>query len=121
MEETTVAHTRGDPAASADPSALLPLTPAVFHILLALADSERHGYSILREIERYTDGQLRLGATTLYRSIKQMLSAGLIVEVNERPDPALDDERRRYYRLTDFGRCVAAAETRRLEQIVVVA
>lgn len=104
-----------------DPEALLPLTPAVFHIMLSLADGERHGYSILREIERYTSGALKLGPTTLYRSIRQMLAAGLIEEAEERPDPTLDDERRRYYRLTAFGRQVALAETRRLERLVAMA
>lgn len=102
-------------------AALLPLTPAVHHILLSLSDGERHGYSIMREIERYTGGQLRLGATTLYRSIKQMLAAGLIEEADERPDPALDDERRRYYRLTPFGQLVLRAETRRLAALVALA
>jgi DNA-binding PadR family transcriptional regulator len=104
-----------------EPEALLPLTPAVYHILLALADGERHGYSIMREVEAYTGGQVRLGPTTLYRSIKQMLAAGLIVEADERPDPELDDERRRYYRLTTFGRQVALAETQRLSQLLAVA
>ena len=104
-----------------DPQAMLPLTPAVFHILLALAEGERHGYSIMREVEAYTNGQLRLGATTLYRSIRQMLAAGLIVESDERPDPDLDDERRRYYRLSDFGRQVALAEMQRLERLMAVA
>ncbi|HEX8995518.1 MAG TPA: helix-turn-helix transcriptional regulator [Ktedonobacterales bacterium] len=98
-----------------------PLTPAVFHIMLALADGERHGYSILREVERYTDGQLKLGPTTLYRSIRQMLAAGYIAETEERPDPELDDERRRYYRLTDVGRRAALAETRRLARLVSLA
>src|ERR1051326_4519897 len=97
------------------PQAMLPLTPAVFHILLALADGERHGYSIMQEIAAQTGGKMRIGPTTLYRSIKQMLLDGLIVETNERPDPALDDERRRYYRLTGFGQKVALAETQRLE------
>lgn len=105
----------------ANPHAFLPLTPAVFHILLALADGERHGYSIMREVEAYTDGQLKLGATTLYRSIRQMLAAGLIVEADERPDPALDDERRRYYRLSDLGRQVALAEMQRLDRLMAVA
>ncbi len=81
------------------PEGMLPLTPAVFHILLALADGERHGYSIMQEIAVQTGGALRIGPTTLYRSIKRMLEDGLIVEVDERPDPELDDERRRYYRL----------------------
>ena len=100
---------------------MLPLTPAVFHILLALADGERHGYSIMQEIVAQTGGQLHIGPTTLYRSIKRMLEDSLIVEVDERPDPQLDDERRRYYRLTLFGQQVAIAETRRLAQAVSVA
>jgi len=101
--------------------ALLPLTPAVFQILLALSGGERHGYAIMREIEASTQGQLRIGPGTLYRSIKQMLAQGLIEEAEERPDPALDDERRRYYRLTDFGQRVAAAEARRLARLVAQA
>lgn len=100
---------------------LLPLTPAVFQILLALASGERHGYSILREVERSTAGQLKLGPTTLYRSIRQMLASGLIAEAEERPDPELDDERRRYYRLTNLGRRVALAEMARLEQLALSA
>ena len=100
---------------------LLPLTPAVFHILLALADGERHGYGIMQEIARGTDGQMQIGPGTLYRSIKQMLAAGLIEESDERPAPALDDERRRYYRLTPFGRQVAQAEAERLARLVRVA
>src|SRR5690348_8379164 len=97
---------------------LLPLTPAVFQILLALAGGERHGYGIMREIEDGSGGKTRLGPGTLYRSIKQMLAAGLIEESGERPDPALDDERRRYYRLTAFGQRVARAEAERLAQLV---
>lgn len=104
-----------------DPDSLLPLTPAIFNILLALADGERHGYSIMQEISAQTQGRLRIGPTTLYRSIKHMLEDGLIVETDERPDPAIDDERRRYYRLTDLGQRVAAAEARRLEQMLAVA
>ncbi|MGH2505861.1 MAG: PadR family transcriptional regulator [Ktedonobacteraceae bacterium] len=103
------------------PEGMLPLSPAVFHILLALADGERHGYSIMQEIIEQTGGNLRIGPTTLYRSIKQMLEGGLIVEVAERPDAALDDERRRYYRLTTFGQQVARAEVHRLEQALTVA
>ncbi|MGH2478425.1 MAG: PadR family transcriptional regulator [Ktedonobacteraceae bacterium] len=103
------------------PEEMLPLSPAVFHILLALADGERHGYSIMQEIAAQTDGNLRIGPTTLYRSIKQMLEGGLIVEVAERPDAALDDERRRYYQLTTSGRQVASAEALRLEQALNVA
>ncbi len=100
------------------PERHLPLTPAVFHILLALAGEDRHGYSIMREVAASTEGQLRLGPGTLYRSIKQMLALGLIAESGERPDPALDDERRRYYHLTDEGRRVARAEAERLERLV---
>jgi DNA-binding PadR family transcriptional regulator len=104
-----------------DAEALLPLTPAVFQILLALSDGERHGYAIMREVEASTQGQLRIGPGTLYRSIKQMLAQGLIAETEERPDPELDDERRRYYRLTGFGQRVAAAEARRLARLVAQA
>jgi DNA-binding PadR family transcriptional regulator len=109
------------PGALPEPEALLPLSPAVFHILLALVAQERHGYSIMREVESYTDGSLRLGTTTLYRSIKQMLAAHLIEEAEERPDPLLDDERRRYYRLTSFGRQVLRAESARLAKLVSLA
>jgi DNA-binding PadR family transcriptional regulator len=98
-----------------------PLTPAIFHILLALVDGERHGYSIMQEIARQTESQFMIGPTTLYRSIKRMLEDGLISEVDERPDPELDDERRRYYRLTASGQQVAIAETRRLTRAVSIA
>jgi DNA-binding PadR family transcriptional regulator len=101
-----------------DPEALLPLTPAVFHILLALADQERHGYDIMQEVATLTDGKLRMGPGTLYGSIKRMLAGGLIEESDQRPDPELDDERRRYYRLTGFGQRVATAEAQRLLQLV---
>jgi len=104
-----------------DPDLLLPLTPAVFHILLSLVGGDHHGYGIMQEVNGYTQGKLRLGPGTLYRSIKQMLAQGLIIEWDERPDPALDDQRRRYYRLTDFGQCVLAAETERLEHVLQVA
>src|ERR1700736_2129367 len=99
----------------------LPLTPAVFHILLALLDCDRHGYGIMQEVSLCTEGKLRLGPGTLYRSIKQMLSEGLIVELDERPDPSLDDQRRRYYRLTESGKRVLRAETERLEHLLEVA
>jgi DNA-binding PadR family transcriptional regulator len=105
----------------ADPRASLPLTSAVFHILVALADTERHGYGISREVEHNTGGIVRLGPGTLYRSIKQMLDGGLIEESDERPDPQIDDERRRYYRLTARGRLVAEAEAFRLERLVSTA
>ena len=104
-----------------DPETFLPLTPAMFHILLALADGERHGYSIMQEVESRTDGKMRLGPGTLYGSIKRMLSDGLIAESDERPDPELDDERRRYYGLTDLGRAVTMAEAERLAQLVKIA
>jgi DNA-binding PadR family transcriptional regulator len=95
------------------------LTPAMFQILLALADGERHGYGIMQEIG--ARGSLRIGPGTLYGSIKRMLADGLIEESGERPDPALDDERRRYYRLTDAGRRAAAAEALRLADLVDIA
>ncbi len=101
-----------------DPGSLLPLTPAIFHIMLALADGERHGYGIMQEVAALTNGTLRLGPGTLYGSIKRMLADGLIEETDERPDPELDDERRRYYRLTDFGQRVAQLEARRLARLV---
>ena len=108
-------------SAERDPEAMIPLTPAVFHILLALADGERHGYSIMQEITTHTQGKLRIGPTTLYRSIKNLLAEGLIVEADERPDPRLDDERRRYYHLTIFGQQVALAEVQRLERAIAIA
>jgi len=94
------------------------LTSAMFHILLALADRERHGYDIMREVDERTEGKMRLGPGTLYGSIKRMLKDGFIEELEERPDPELDDERRRYYRLTDFGYRLAVAEAQRLERLV---
>ncbi len=97
------------------------LTAAMFHILLALADRERHGYGIMQEVARSTGGQVRLGPGTLYRSIQQLLVAGLIAATNERPDPALDDQRRRYYRLTATGADRAAAEAEWLAQVLAVA
>jgi DNA-binding PadR family transcriptional regulator len=90
----------------------------MFQILLALADTERHGYEIMREIDQRTDGQVRMGPGTLYGSIKRMLNDGLIQELDERPAAELDDERRRYYRLSDLGYRVAVAEARRLESLV---
>jgi DNA-binding PadR family transcriptional regulator len=100
---------------------LLPLTPTVFHILLALADQERHGYGIMQEVMAITQNQVRMGPGTLYGSIKRMLKANLIEESDERPDLELDDERRRYYRLTDLGRRVLAAEAQRLSTLIDVA
>ena len=106
------------PEEGREPRDLLPLTPAVLHILLSLADEERHGYGIMREVEGRTGGGVRMGPGTLYGSIKRMLADGLIEESDERPDPELDDSRRRYYRITDFGRRVAGAEAARLESLV---
>jgi len=103
------------------PHDLLPLTPAVFHILLALADGEKHGYGIMQEIAAITGDAVHMGPGTLYGTIKRMLESGLIVETDERPDPALDDERRRYYRLTGIGKRVAEAEAARLERLIGVA
>jgi DNA-binding PadR family transcriptional regulator len=96
----------------------LPLTPANFAILLALVGGEKHGYAIMREIDDSRPRTVRLGPGTLYRSIKQLLGAGLIEESGDRPDPALDDERRRYYRLTGLGRRVVQAEAMRLARLV---
>jgi DNA-binding PadR family transcriptional regulator len=100
---------------------LLPLQPATFHILVAVADDDRHGYAIMQDVAERTNGALKLSAGTLYRSIQRMLEQGLIVEVRERPAPELDDERRRYYRITPFGRTVAKAEARRLAQMLKLA
>ena len=103
------------------PEALLPLTPAVFHILLALADGEKHGYAIMQEISARTGGAMRMGPGTLYGSIQRMLKDGLIIESQERTGPVHGQERRRYYRLTGFGQRVLQAEARRLEQLVHIA
>ncbi len=100
---------------------MTPLTPAVFHILLALADGEKHGYGIMQEVTTITNGEVRMGPGTLYGTIKRMLESGLIEETEERPDPALDDERRRYYRITSFGERVAHAEASRLATLLNVA
>ena len=100
------------------PDDLLPLPTAVFQILVALADRERHGYAIMQDIAARTDRKTRLSPGTLYGSIKRMLEQGLIQESDERPDPETDDERRRYYRITPFGRSVAGAETERLSKLV---
>jgi DNA-binding PadR family transcriptional regulator len=101
-----------------NPEELLPLTPAVFHILLALAGGEKHGYGIMQEVAALTDDKMRIGPGTLYGSIKRLLAGGLIEETDERPAPEMDDERRRYYRLTDFGRLVVTAEAERLFHLV---
>jgi DNA-binding PadR family transcriptional regulator len=103
------------------PDDLLPLPPATFHILLAVADDERHGYGIIQDVAARTNGSLRLSPGTLYRSIQRMLEQGLLVEMKERPATPDDDERRRYYRITPLGRLVAEAEARRLVQLVDMA
>ena len=95
-----------------------PLPNAVFHILIALADRDRHGYSIMQDVASRTDGQVRLSAGTLYASIRRMLEQGLIEELAESPDPASTDERRRYYRITPQGRKAAIAEVERLNSLV---
>ena len=100
------------------PQDLLPLTPPVFHILVALAGGERHGYGIMQDVARQTGNQLQLGPGTLYGCLKRMLAVRLVEESGERPDPSLDDERRRYYRLTDLGRQAARAEAQRLAAAV---
>ena len=100
------------------PESLLPLQPAVFHILIALADRDRHGYSIMQDVATRTAGKVQLSAGTLYSSIRRMLEQGLIQELADSPDPSNTDERRRYYRLTKFGRRAAAAEVERLNSLV---
>lgn len=96
----------------------LPLPPATFQILLALVDGERHGYAIMKEVEDHTEGTLRLGPGTLYGTLKRLLESGIVEEGGERADPELENERRRYYRLTKLGLMVARAEARRLEAMV---
>ena len=103
------------------PASLLPLPSAAFHILMALASEDRHGYAIIQEVEQRTGGALRLSAGTLYRSIQRMLEQGLLVETRERPAPELDDERRRYYRMTALGKRVVRAEAQRLANAVTAA
>lgn len=104
-----------------DINTLLPLSPAIFYMLLALTEGERHGYALKREIARRTNGRLNLGAGVLYGSINKMLQQGLIMESGERPDPHLDDERRRYYRITPLGLKVAQAEAVRMRALVRLA
>jgi DNA-binding PadR family transcriptional regulator len=104
-----------------DPRKFLPLTPAVFHILLALAGEDRHGYAIMQEVARSAGGQIKMGPGTLYGTIKRLLAGKLIEESGDRPDPKLDDERRRYYRLTQTGRRVLSAEVERYGAMLKVA
>ena len=103
------------------PDDLLPLPAATFHILLAVAEEDRHGYAIIQDVSARTNGELKLSAGTLYRSIQRMLEQGLLNETRERPSPELDDERRRYYRITPFGSAVAKAEVTRLAKLVRLA
>ena len=98
-----------------------PLTPAMFHVLLALAGDDLHGYAILKEVELRTGGKVKLSTGTLYGIIKRLLADGLIVERRARPTDANDDERRRYYRLTPQGREVAAAEAERMDEVLSIA
>ncbi len=97
-----------------NPASQLPLKPDLFQILLALEEGERHGYGIIKEVERSTDGQIRLEPSPLYRRLKRLLDGGIVEEADKRPVPELDDERRRYYRLTDHGHALLAAEAQRL-------
>ena len=103
------------------PAYFLPLPSATFHILMAVAHEDRHGYAIMQDVAARTGGELKLSAGTLYRSIQRMLEQGLLLETSDRPDPELDDERRRYYRITPLGEAVARAEARRLTQLVKLA
>jgi len=99
-------------------SAFLPLHKENFHILVSLADQDRHGYSIMQDIAARSDGAVRISASTLYGAIRKLLESGLIEELSERPDPKRDDERRRYYRLSAMGWAVAKAEAKRLERLL---
>jgi DNA-binding PadR family transcriptional regulator len=101
------------------PESFLPLPRDTFHILVSLADRDRHGYSVMKDVSERTDGALRFSPSSLYASIRRLLEKDLIEELAERPDPEHDDERRRYYRLTTLGRAVATAEARRLERLLL--
>jgi DNA-binding PadR family transcriptional regulator len=102
-------------------SDLMPLSPSFFHFLLSLGEGERHGYALKREISQRTDGKLELGPGMLYGSVNKMLELGLVEESADRPDPHLDDERRRYYRITNYGRKVAQAEAARMRELAQLA
>jgi DNA-binding PadR family transcriptional regulator len=106
------------PRETEDPKDFLPLPSSSFHVLLVLAEEEKHGYAIMREVERISDGAVRMGPGTLYGTIKRLLEIGMVEESGERPDPDLDDERRRYYRITGLGERVCAAEVRRLSTMI---
>jgi DNA-binding PadR family transcriptional regulator len=109
------------PVETPSPYELLPLTPAVFHVLLALAEEERHGYSIMQQVAATTEGRVKMGPGTLYGTIKRLLKGKLIEESDERPDLEMDDERRRYYRLTSFGRRVLSVELARYSRAIKMA
>lgn len=111
---------RHDDATSPPPGTLLPLSAPVFHVLLSLTERELHGYGIIQDIERRTGGEVTLSTSTLYGAIKRMMRDGLVERSDERPDPAVDDVRRRYYRITEFGRSVAQLEGRRIERLAQV-
>lgn len=113
-------HSRQTPQPP-DPRTLLPLTPIVFQVLMALADADRHGYAIIQEVDRRTDGLIALRTGTLYTVLKRLLELDLVEESDKRPAADEDDERRRYYRVTAFGRAVMEAEARRLESLVALA
>ena len=114
-------YSRGVTTSDPVPETLLPLSAASFHILMALSDDDLHGYAIIQNVVTRTHGAVRIGAGTLYRSIQRLLEDGLLIEADERPDPEHDDERRRYYRITPFGRAVARAEAERLANLVRLA
>jgi len=109
------------PKADRNPELYGPLTPAMFHVLLALAGEDMHGYAILKEVELRTGGKVRLSTGTLYGIIKRLLADGLIAELRARPAEREDDERRKYYRLTPLGRQLAAAEAERMDEVLAVA
>ncbi|MEX2272332.1 MAG: PadR family transcriptional regulator [Vicinamibacterales bacterium] len=114
-------HSRQSRQTAPDPRSLLPLSPIVFQVLLALADSDRHGYGIIQEVGRRTDGIIALRTGTLYTVLKRLLELDLVEESENRPAAEEDDERRRYYRVTPFGKAVTEAEARRLESLVALA
>ena len=107
-----------DESGAPDPSPYVPLAPAALHIVLSLNRGERHGYAIMGDVERLSDGVIKLGPGTLYGTIKKLVAQGLIEQSDSRPDPALDDQRRKYYRLTALGASVCAAEIQRLANLV---
>src|SRR5712671_1284461 len=118
VQERVMGKRAASKAEQKTPEEFLPLTPAVFHILVALGDGESHGYAIMQDVLAKTGGSVRLSAGTLYGAVSRLLGDGLIEESEERPDPEMDDTRRRYYRLSDLGSRVLAAETNRLTALI---